>query len=90
VARPATPMTPAVETCADGALSLDGAAEFSGVCKREIERAIDRGELEVLYHGRRPLVPKRQLVGWLAAKLEAARSANRGAGARTPLTTAGP
>jgi excisionase family DNA binding protein len=80
--RPAKPMTPAVETCADGALSIDGAAAFANVGRTEIYEAVKRGELELFHHGRRALVPKRQVVEWLAAKLEAAR-AERGAGART-------
>ena len=75
MARPAKPLYSALDACAAGALSLDAAAEFTGVCKREIERACDRGELEVLYHGRKPLVPRQQLVAWLAGKLDEARSA---------------
>lgn len=79
--RPATPMyaePTAADLCADGALDLDGAAEFCRISKREIERAVERGEIETMYHGRKPLVPKRVLVLWLAAKLEATRAERGG------------
>lgn len=81
MARPAKPMTPeptAADLCADGALSCNAAAEFCGICRREIEMAIERGELETMYHGRKPLVPRRMVVAWLAAKLEAARAQTKG------------
>jgi excisionase family DNA binding protein len=55
-------------------MSYDGAAAFCGISKRSIERCVELGELEVLYYGRKPLIPKRQLVMWLAKKLEAARA----------------
>lgn len=75
MARPATPMTPApaAEVCADGALSVKDACAFAGIGKSELYAAVGRGELEFLYHGRKPLVPKRLLVAWLAVKLERAR-----------------
>jgi hypothetical protein len=86
VARPSRPMYApradglthgVVDDCADGAMSLDDAALFCGICKREIERAVSRGELETFYHGTKPLVPKRLLVAWLAKKLEASRAERR-------------
>lgn len=58
-------------------MSLADAGAFAGVCKREIERAIAAGELESLYHGRKPVVPKRSLVAWLASKLETERAKQR-------------
>ncbi len=59
---------------ADGALSIDGAAEFAGDLSRdEIERAIGRGELETFRHGRRVLIAKRAVQRWLAGKLEQTR-----------------
>ena len=83
--RPATPMYPpaptAADLCADGTLSPDGAADFTSLSRDEIDRAIDRGEIETFRHGRRVLIAKRVLVLWLAAKLEATR-AERGVGAR--------
>jgi len=83
MARPARPMFPATdeptpttptELLADGALSLDKAAEFCSLCKSVLYQAIARGELETLYHGRKPLIPRKQVVAWLARKLEASRA----------------
>lgn len=81
MARPATPMTSAptaLEVCADGALSPEGAAEFTSLCRAEIDRAVERGELETFHHGRRVLIPKRVVVEWLARKLEEERSKRAG------------
>ena len=78
--RPATPMlpaAPAVDLCADGALSPDGAAEFTSVSRDEIDRAIARSEIETFHHGRRVLIARRELVRWLAAKLDATRAVRR-------------
>lgn len=75
--RPATPMCPpepAIEAVADGALSIDGAAEFCGALSRDtVERAIGRGEIEAFRCGARVLIAKREVQRWLAAKLEASR-----------------
>lgn len=75
--RPAKPMDapePALEAVADGALSPDGAAAFTSFSRREIDRAIGRGEIETFRHGRRVLVAKNEARRWLAAMLEASRA----------------
>ncbi len=82
--RPAKPMTPAVDDCADGALSLDAGAAFLGISKRLLEVLIQRGELEVVHEGRKPRVLKRQLQARLARQLEEARAGQVGVNARTP------
>jgi hypothetical protein len=74
-------MTPAIDECADGALSYDDGARFLGVCKRTLELIVARGELDVVYEGKKPRVLKRQLRERLARQLEQSRA---GAGARTP------
>lgn len=73
MARPAKPMLPALDECRDGALSLDDAAAFLAVCKREVEKMIGRGELLPVYHGRKPRLLKAHLIERLARELEAAR-----------------
>ncbi|AMV23794.1 hypothetical protein VT84_05235 [Gemmata sp. SH-PL17] len=76
MARPATPMFPeptAEEICSEGALSPDGAAEFTSLSRPEIDRAIARGEIEIFRYGRRVLIAKREAVRWLATYLEASR-----------------
>lgn len=83
--RPAKPMTPAEDECLDGAMSFEAAAQFLGVSVRMVEViARERGELEIVYEGRKPRLLRRQLVARLAAQLEASRAEReRGAGART-------
>lgn len=71
MARPAKPMFPVAistseEICAEGALSLDGVAEFTSLSATEIRRAIDRGEIETFRYGKRVLIAKREAVRWLA------------------------
>lgn len=81
MARPAKPMFPPTvspvptveEICADGALSPDGAAEFTSLSRDEIDRAISRGEIEIFRYGRRVLIARREAVRWLATYLEASR-----------------
>ena len=75
MARPARPMFPLGDECADGALSLDGAAKFLAVSVREVERAIQRGELEVVHWGRKVRVLKSQCRALLAQQLAEARAA---------------
>jgi excisionase family DNA binding protein len=85
-AKPADPTPTAADICADGALSVESAAKLCDVSVKEIRRAIDRGELEVLYWGRLPRIPRAVVVAHLAAKLEAERAARAeraGTGART-------
>lgn len=77
--RPAIPMHPSPldEAFADmdeGALSYEGAAEFTSVCERELMRAVERGEIETFRHGRRVLLVKRSVRMWLAKKLATERA----------------
>lgn len=78
MARPAKPMTPAptpLELCAEGALSVEGCAEFCGdLSPDEVRKAIAAGEIEPFHRGRRVLIAKREAVRWLAAMLEADRA----------------
>lgn len=76
--RPARPMFGAEEECLDGALDYEAAVAFTSLSRSEIERAVRRGEIEEMRHGRKPLLPKRQVVRWLAAKLEEARAKEAG------------
>ncbi|VTR94021.1 unnamed protein product [Gemmata massiliana] len=67
--RPAKPMFQAPtseEICSEGALSPEGAAEFTSLSRTEIDRAIVRGEIETFRYGRRVLIAKREMVRWLA------------------------
>lgn len=87
MARPATPMFPrptapvlteptapnAEEICADGALSPDGMAEFTSLSRTEVDRVINRGEIETFRYGRRVLIARREAIRWLATYLEASR-----------------
>jgi hypothetical protein len=75
VARPARPMLPvafappAVEELLElGSLSYDDAAAHCGISRREINRAVERGELKPFHHkgGKKPLIPKRALIRWQA------------------------
>jgi excisionase family DNA binding protein len=80
MARPAKPMTSAESSedlLRDGALSPDGAAEFTSLSRDEVDRAIDRGEIEIFKFGRRVLIPKRELVRWLAEKRDAYKAARK-------------
>lgn len=43
------------------------AAALVGVSDRDLKRAIDKGELEVHYRGRRPLVDYADLQAWYKA-----------------------
>lgn len=54
----------------DGALSPAGAAEFTSLTRKEIDRAICRGEIETFRYGRRVLIARREVVRWLAAVRE--------------------
>lgn len=94
MARPARPMFPALDAalldCAEGAMSVKDACKFTGVGRSEMYEAVARGELEALYHGRKPLIPKRVLVAWLARKLEAARAERAGAGVCTGRSRGNP
>lgn len=72
--RPANPMSPvplapAVEELLEmGSLSYDEAAAFCGISRREINYAVQRGELKAFHHrgGKKPLIPKRALIRWQA------------------------
>lgn len=86
MARPAKPMTPAarpapvpvpreVAEVLDGAVSLDRAAEFLAISRRELDRVIDRGELIVVYHRSKPRLLWRHVVELLARQTEETRAA---------------
>jgi len=77
--RPAKPMFPvpaAEELLELGSLSYDDAAAFCGISRREINRAVERGELVPFHHrgGTKPLIPKRALIRWQAAMYAAENS----------------
>jgi len=61
-------MSAATELLADGSVSVNGAAEFTGVSVGELYKAMARGELEFFYHGTSRLIARRELVRWLAEK----------------------
>lgn len=71
MARPATPMFPpeAEELLEFGSLDFDGAAEFCGISRSEINKAVQRRELVSFRHkgGKKGLIPKRALIRWQAA-----------------------
>jgi hypothetical protein len=79
--RPAKPMfpteTPLEAAFADldeGALSYDGAAEFTSLSRTEIKRAVRAHEIETFKHKRRVLLVKRSVRMWLAKKLAEQRA----------------
>lgn len=78
MARKATPMIvppPALELCAEGALSVEECGAFcGGLCRDEIEKAIRDGEIETFRRGRRVLIARREAARWLAGLLEASRA----------------
>ena len=86
--RPAKPMYPAepapaperaADVCADGALSLGDAAAFLGISLSLLKEIVyTRGDLDLVYEGRKPRVLKRQLVARLEAQLEATRARRAG------------
>ena len=74
MARPASPMyaaPTAEELLSLGSLSYDAAAAFCGISRSEINKAVQRGELVPFHHRSKPLIPKRALILWQAAKYEA-------------------
>lgn len=82
--RPAKPLFPraaALDDCALGAFSIKRAAKFCSLCAEEIERAIQRGEIETFRRGRRVLMTKKAVIAWLAKLLEAERTQTRRSGA---------
>ena len=81
--RPAKPMLGAaagsdVEAAYDdlegGAVSYEEAERFTSLCRHELIKAVDAGEIETFTHGRRVLLVKRSVRMWLARKLAAARA----------------
>jgi excisionase family DNA binding protein len=50
---------------ADGYLSLDAAAELSGLSRGKVEKAVAAGELASVKQGRRRLVQRRRLIEWM-------------------------
>ncbi len=70
----AGPLADAMEVLAEGALSREAAAEFASLSVPELDRVIERGELETFSHGRRVLIPKRSVQMWLAKKLASERA----------------
>jgi excisionase family DNA binding protein len=56
----------------DGALTIDGAAEFAGVQRTFLYAKMGAGELPFTKCGRRRLIPKRALVEMLSKGLVAA------------------
>ena len=73
MARPATPMTTALDEVRDGALSLADAAKFLAVCERTVRQLVRDGELESVPWGRKPRVLLSQCRLLLARQLEEAR-----------------
>jgi excisionase family DNA binding protein len=52
--------------CDDGALAIKNAVKFSGVSRSLLYDAMRRGELAFVRIRSRRLIPKRELVRWLA------------------------
>ncbi len=77
MARPAKPMFAAPtseEICSEGALSPEDAAQFTSLSRKEIDRAITRGEIETFRYGRRVLIAKREVIRWLAELRDRSRA----------------
>jgi excisionase family DNA binding protein len=71
VFSPVMPERPSAdELCAEGAMSIPAAAEFSGVGETRLKQLIHSGELPALKNGVKNLIPKLALVRWLAKQLE--------------------
>jgi hypothetical protein len=82
---PETPLDEAFDALADGVLSYDGAAEFTSLCRDEIEEAVREGEIETFKHKRRVLLVKRSVQMWLAKKLAKQREERAASDARKTL-----
>ena len=68
-------VTPGVEEtpewlCRDGALTLRGASEFTGLGRTRLYELIGSGRLRSVRVGNRRLIPRRALVALLAEGLE--------------------
>jgi excisionase family DNA binding protein len=57
---------------ADGTLSIEAAAEFSGLGRTFLYSAMDRGELPYVKAGARRLIPKKALIKYLADRVAGA------------------
>lgn len=80
MARPAKPMCAATDLDAAfddldaGSLTYEGAEQFTGLSRDEIERAVRQGEIETFNRGRRVLLVRRSVQLWLARMLAEARA----------------
>ena len=64
-----SPLEQAYADLAEGAMSYEGAAEFTSLSTKEIERAVSAGEIEWFTHKRRVLLVASSVRMWLAKKL---------------------
>lgn len=80
--RPAKPIytLPAKEAASEGAVSIPVACEryLGGIKKSLFYELVEAGEIEVVHEGRRTIVPVRQLIDRLAAKIDEARRESGG------------
>ena len=67
-----SPSPDALAACADGALTIQAAVDFSGVPRSSIYELLNSGDLPSIRVGRRRLIPKRALVEFLARHFEGA------------------
>jgi excisionase family DNA binding protein len=68
----AAAMSPETENVETFLLTYDEAARLLRVCKRSVERMVERRELPVVYVGRLPRVPRAELMRWLERATAAA------------------
>jgi hypothetical protein len=59
--------SPAEELCRDGAVTVEGAVEFSGIGRTELYAHMNEGRLVYAQNGNRRLIPRRALMRLLAA-----------------------
>jgi len=64
------PRAEALRVCELGALSIQSAASFSGLARSRLYELIDRHEIASLKVGRRRLIPRAELIRYLADHVE--------------------
>ena len=73
----------------DGCVTVAEAAELLTLCEDEVRNLVESGELAAARHGRRWIIPRSALRGWVAAKTATRRDLRASGTAGRPRAGAG-